>query len=95
MEDNFVIAELQRRIKICGSQKVAAEELEISAQHLGDILRGRRTPGSALLEKLGFVKISVQVPSGMAVRVASAITLAITQQDQLDNLLKEIKRGKK
>jgi transcriptional regulator with XRE-family HTH domain len=47
---------LQNLVKVAGSQKALADELRISPQYLGDVLRGRREPGEAILSRLGLEK---------------------------------------
>jgi transcriptional regulator with XRE-family HTH domain len=43
---------LGKQAKRAGSQAALAIQLGVSAQHLSDIITGRRTPGKKLLEKL-------------------------------------------
>lgn len=52
-----VIEILQELVRKRGTQVAAAKHLGISPQHFGDLLRGHRTPGNAILEKLGLVKV--------------------------------------
>ncbi len=71
-----LIAELRKRIEKSGTQKAAAQELEISESFLTEILKGRRTASPSLLEKLGFVKITLHVKSEQADSVVRAIQKA-------------------
>jgi len=48
-----VIQVLEREVRKAGSQKEAAEALEISAQYLNDLLQGRREFSDNVLKKLG------------------------------------------
>jgi len=48
-----VIQLLEREVRKAGSQKEAAEALEISAQYLNDLLQGRREFSDNVLKKLG------------------------------------------
>lgn len=75
-----VIDELRRKIKASGSQKAAADELEISPSLITEILQGRRTASPSLLEKLGLVKIVVHVKSEKASDVFRAIETVINAQ---------------
>lgn len=61
-----LIALLKRRIKEHalisgiighGQQKLFAQKAGISQQYLGDVLRGRREPGEAILSALGLRKV--------------------------------------
>ena len=40
-------------VETAGSQASAARQLGVSAQHVADILRGRREPGPRVLDALG------------------------------------------
>jgi hypothetical protein len=78
--------ELRKRIEQAGTQKAAAEQLEISAQHLGDLLHGNRTASPSLLEKLGLVKVVVHVKYAAAPLVVSAIGDALEEADRMVQL---------
>ncbi len=71
-----VVTELHKRIEKSGTQKVVASELEISESFLTEILKGRRTASPSLLEKLGFVRITLHVKSEQADSVVRAIQKA-------------------
>ncbi len=43
-------------------QSELAEELGISKVYLGDILKGKRDPGDAVLSKLGLERIVMYIP---------------------------------
>lgn len=82
--ENTPKKELQKRIAEAGSQKAYADELAISASYLNDILQGKRALTPAILGKLGFVRVSVDVPNKKAKAVINAIeeTLGIETQPQ-------------
>ena len=42
-----------------GSQAALARRLNVSAPYLSDVLNGRREPGDAILEPLGFRRVIV------------------------------------
>lgn len=48
---------LTRFIERAGSQRAAAQQLGVSAQYLCDVLKGRRAPGSKILEPLGLKRV--------------------------------------
>lgn len=68
-----VIEELESRIAKVGSQKACADELEISPSYLHDILKGKRALTPTILSKLGYVRVSVHVPTDRADDVVKAI----------------------
>lgn len=68
-----VMEELESRIAEAGSQKACAEVLEISPSYLNDILKGKRALTPNILSKLGYVRVSVHVPTGRAGDVVKAI----------------------
>lgn len=61
-----VIEDIQQLVLSLSTQKAVARHLHISPQYLGDVLRGRREPGPALLKRLGWKKVVgyKQVPEG-------------------------------
>jgi transcriptional regulator with XRE-family HTH domain len=81
--------ELRKRVEDSGSQKAVADELGISAQHLGDILRGRRTAGPALLEKLGFARVTMHVKTNTLPDVVSAIDDVIKENAGSDSVVEK------
>lgn len=68
-----VIEELENRIAEAGSQKAYAEYLEISPSYLHDIIKGKRALTPTILSKLGYVRVSVHVPTERADDVVKAI----------------------
>lgn len=52
----YQIPELLRKRQGERTQKDLAEELGISPQHLGDLMRGNRMPGKSLRKKIGIEK---------------------------------------
>ena len=48
-----VIKKIEQIIEERGTQKAAAQFLEVSEQYLSDLLKGRRDPGKKILDKLG------------------------------------------
>ena len=68
-----VIEELESRIAEAGSQKACAEDLKISPSYLHDIIKGKRALTPAILSKLGYVRVSVHVPTERADDVVKAI----------------------
>lgn len=48
-----VIRKIEQIIETQGTQKAAAEFLGVSQQYLTDLIKGRRDPGSKILDKLG------------------------------------------
>ncbi len=68
-----VIEELENRIAEAGSQKACAEDLEISQSYLHDIIKGKRALTNTILNKLGYVRVSVHVPTERADDVKKAI----------------------
>ena len=71
--ENNALKELESRIAEAGSQKAYADELGISASYLNDILQGKRAITPSLLGKLGYVRVSVDVPTKQAPDVIKAI----------------------
>lgn len=53
MKRPAVIRKIEQIIEMHGTQKGAAQFLGISQQYLTDLLKGRRDPGSKILDKLG------------------------------------------
>ncbi len=53
-----LIAEIRAAIKRAGSQKAFIEQLgnPFSEQYLSDVLNGRRDPGQAILDAIGYTK---------------------------------------
>lgn len=49
-----LIALLKSQIKMAGSQKAFAKQIEISPQYLSDVLAGRRMPNRQILNALGY-----------------------------------------
>lgn len=49
-----LIQYLQKMVDEAGSQKDLASRLGVSAAYLGDVIHGKREPGSKLLKALGF-----------------------------------------
>ena len=68
-----VLEELENRIAEAGSQKACAEDLEISPSYLHDIIKGKRALTPTILNKLGYVRVSVHVPTERAEDVVKAI----------------------
>lgn len=77
--ENNALKELESRIAEAGSQKAFADKLDISASYLNDILQGKRSITPAILGKLGYVRVSVDVPTEKAKAVINAI------EETLDN----------
>jgi len=48
---------LNAQVKQIGNQTQAAAQWEISKQYLGELLKGTREPGEAILNTLGLKKI--------------------------------------
>jgi Helix-turn-helix. len=87
---NLVLDELSRRVEASGSKKAVAEQLEISQQHLGDIMSGKRTVGPNLLEKLGFVKISFHARRENALRVVRILEVALNEEKHMQRLMDKV-----
>lgn len=56
MDKSDVIRLLEEEVKRLGSQRALADRLGVTPAYLGDVLRGRRDPGPAILEALGLEK---------------------------------------
>jgi hypothetical protein len=54
-----VIQMLREYVEDCGSQKEAASKIGISAQYMNDLMRGRRSPGPAVLETMKLKRVMV------------------------------------
>ena len=52
------IAVLRQRVADAGTAKRFAEAHGVSAQHVGDVLRGHRTPGPRMLAILGLTRVT-------------------------------------
>lgn len=51
---DLVLDRLQQMVEQLGSQKAVADKLGIGPAYLSDVLNGRRDPGPAILDALGF-----------------------------------------
>lgn len=58
MTDAEIRSRLSRRASEAGSQRKLAEVIGVSPVYLGDVIRGRRDPGPAILEWLGLERTS-------------------------------------
>lgn len=59
MTKDELIQHLQQMIAQAGSQRELAIRLGVSAAYLGDVLHGKREPGSKLLKALGLERVVV------------------------------------
>jgi hypothetical protein len=66
MTRDTVIKKIQRVIDEHGTQKAAAQFLGVSQQYLTDLLRGRRDPGTKILDKLGLESRVIYLPKEQA-----------------------------
>lgn len=48
---------LRKAVAAAGSQSAWAERAGITAQYVGDVLRGKRQPGASICEALGFERV--------------------------------------
>ncbi len=87
---NPVIEELKKRADELGSQQALADELGISAQHLGDVLKGRRGLGEDVLEQIGFEKVIVHVRTYAVPDVVKAIETAQAEAEHVNTLRKRV-----
>lgn len=82
------LAELNRMVDELGSQKAAADKLEISQAYMGDILAGNRTISETVLKKIGYIRLVVnvkEVHSGLVVgAIENALRLANGEKKLLD-----------
>jgi hypothetical protein len=56
---------LRQRVETAGGQKACAAAIGVSPQYLGDCLKGRREIGKSIAAPLGYMPITVYVPSPM------------------------------
>ena len=68
--------ELIRRVILRGTQVAVAKELNVSPSHINDILKGKRNISPAILAKLGYVRIVLDVKADRAAKVWAAISKA-------------------
>lgn len=61
MEEIDPIEYLRRVVQVHGSQRRAAEAMEISEPYLSDLLHGRRECSKVILQRLGLRRIVVRV----------------------------------
>lgn len=61
-----VLRRLEEGVRKAGSQQAWAASAGVSAQYVGDIRKGRRAPGAAVLDALGLEKAVSYVPVGEA-----------------------------
>lgn len=87
---NPVIGYLKNRVKELGSQAAVAEELDISAQHLGDVLAGNRNLGEKVLERLGFEKVVVHVKLHAVPDVVRAIEMAQLEAEHINGIKRKV-----
>ncbi len=59
--DVDALPRLQALVKAAGTNRAAAKQLEISEQHVGDLLHGRRGFSEAVLAKLGLRRTVVEM----------------------------------
>lgn len=57
MPENKIVQDLRELVKKYGSQKAVAEKLHVSPQYLNDVLKGKRQPGPAFTDALGYERI--------------------------------------
>lgn len=93
--ENNAKKELEKRIAKAGSQKAFADELAISASYLNDILQGKRSLTPAVLSKLGYVRVSVDVPGNKELEVRKAIEKTLRRQSPTLNDIPAHVIGKK
>lgn len=60
------LTRLRRVVRRQGSQRQAAQSLDVGQSYISDLLRGRRTPSVAVLAKLGLRRVIVQAPQAGA-----------------------------
>lgn len=87
---DLVVQELERRVKESGTQKMVAEELDISPQHLGDLIKGKRTASPALLEKLDIVRITFHVKKDRLKPVINLLKMALAEDAHFQRLLDKV-----
>jgi len=75
--------ELWRMVKELGSQKAAADKLEINAAYLGEMLNGKNAISENVLKKIGFVRLTVNVREDGAQLVMRAIEQALEETARL------------
>jgi transcriptional regulator with XRE-family HTH domain len=52
-----VIEMIRQKVKEVGSQEAVGIELGVTQQYIGDLLRGKRTPGETVLKALNLRKV--------------------------------------
>jgi hypothetical protein len=75
---NLAIEELERRIKLAGSQKAVADDLDIPQSQLSEVLSGRRDLSERILEKIGFDKVVIHVSKQDTDRLLRSVETTIT-----------------
>lgn len=68
MQREDVLRRLEEGIREAGSQRAWAASAGVSAQYVGDIRKGRRAPGVAVLDALGLQRVVSYVPTAEATR---------------------------
>lgn len=64
MQGEDVLLRLEEAIREAGSQQAWAASAGVSAQYVGDVRKGRRAPGDAVLDVLGLQRVVSYVPAG-------------------------------
>lgn len=93
------LAELWRMVEELGTQQAVAEKLEIHPSYLGRLLSGRDPISETVLEKIGYIRLVVNVKEDRAALVVSAIDTALVlakhEAEGFDLILKKVRNGKK
>lgn len=85
------LTELNRMVEELGSQKAAADKLEISQAYMGDILAGNRTISETVLKKIGYIRLVVNVKVDQSALVVSAIEDALRLDGKVLDTARKIK----
>lgn len=90
---NPVITALRERVSDKGSQKDVANEIGVSTTHLSDVLSGNRNLGGKILDRLGFVKITLHVKKEHVGRVLRVLDATLSGDTRMQKLIdKAIKK---